>query len=650
MTGIALILTAAALCAAPSTTDYAEAAHREDWLRHPVLGDPSFDAFTRLPGNPVLRGTPPFEWPVNGFLLEDPVSGDWFLYVGRYLKGYALSAEQPTHCLVMRSPDRGKSWETVGPAFSDAPHVFAGETHPMTHAPDVSVVFADGKYHMVYDWVTGNSDWSNIFTPTADTNSGVGYAWADSPAGPFHPTPVPVATTRAQTPLLGKYRRMYASTLLRRAQDWLVLTLTDSGPHFGWALTAFTAKAPEGPWSAATLVLHPERPAWHPPLLEFFPAFAHDGWAYAPATSVARSRNYQALFRAPLEKAHDPAAWELFQAGSVWHAEPVESEAKGIWGQTFSGFVGKDGVFTVMFPSQDAAGNGTIHLAARPWDTPFRERGFVLSGHEGPSLTLLKYGVSADAVEMEMTLRGTAVLVWNHTGVLDPNKPSSDATPHAHTLAGFSGFEAGPGGWRLVEVAPDGAETVAAAGNTSMQGAHALSLTWTAGKCAILLDGQPLWEGAFPAPDGNLGLLVRENTHLAVDRFGVRGEDKPGCVFWGWREGLLGAAEKSEDWTEVADATSRSGSHVVSTRAGLQAKWNIEGDGFALWAPAGPGFGEAAVLVDGKPAGTFNAHAEAYAPSAPRFALQGLVPGRHTVILKTGEAAVPLDVLEVRAG
>ncbi|HQL95302.1 MAG TPA: hypothetical protein PL005_11525, partial [Candidatus Hydrogenedentes bacterium] len=112
MTGIALILTAAALCAAPSTTDYAEAAHREDWLRHPVLGDPSFDAFTRLPGNPVLQGTPPYEWPVNGFLFEDPVSGDWFLYVGRYLKGYALSAEQPTHCLVMRSRDRGKSWET----------------------------------------------------------------------------------------------------------------------------------------------------------------------------------------------------------------------------------------------------------------------------------------------------------------------------------------------------------------------------------------------------------------------------------------------------------------------------------------------------------------------------------------------------------
>lgn len=650
MTGLTLLLAAATLCVAPSFPDYAAAAHREDWLRHPVLGDPSFDGFTRLPGNPVLRGTPPYEWPVNGFLFEDPVSGDWFLYVGRYLKGYALSAEHATDCLVLRSGDRGKTWETIGRALPDAPHVFAGETHPMTHAPDVSVVFADGKYHMVYDWVTGNSDWSNIFTPTADTNSGVGYAWSDTPGGPFHPTPVPVATTRAQTPLLGKYRRMYASTLLRRAQDWLVLTLTDSGPHFGWALAAFTAKSPEGPWSAATLVLHPERPAWHPPLLEFFPAFAHEGWVYAPATSVARNRNYQALFRAPLERAHDPAAWELFQAGSLWHAEPVESEAKGIWGQTFSGFVGKDGIFTVLFPSRDTAGNGTIHLASRPWNTPFRERGFVLSGHEGPSLTLLKHGVATGAVEMGATLRGTALLVWNHTGVLDPNKPSSDATPHAHTLAGFSGFEAGPQGWRLVEVAADGTETVAAAGDAAIQGVHALSLAWADGKCAILLDGQPLWERPCPAPDGNLGLLVRENTHLAVDRFVVRGERKPGRVFWGWREGLLGAAQKSEDWKEVADPASRSGSHAVSTRAGLQAKWNIEGDAFSLWAPAGPGFGEAAVFVDGEPAGTFIAHAEADTPPAPRFSLRNLSPGRHTVILKTGEASVPLDALEVRGG
>lgn len=56
-------------------TDFARSVHVDAWLRHPVYGDPSFDAFERLPGNPIHRGAPPFEWPVNGFLFRDPVSG-----------------------------------------------------------------------------------------------------------------------------------------------------------------------------------------------------------------------------------------------------------------------------------------------------------------------------------------------------------------------------------------------------------------------------------------------------------------------------------------------------------------------------------------------------------------------------------------------
>jgi len=62
------------LAAGGETIDYAEAQHAGDWLRHPVYGDPSFDAFERAPGNPIHRGAPPFEWPVNGFLFVDPNS------------------------------------------------------------------------------------------------------------------------------------------------------------------------------------------------------------------------------------------------------------------------------------------------------------------------------------------------------------------------------------------------------------------------------------------------------------------------------------------------------------------------------------------------------------------------------------------------
>lgn len=627
--------------------DYAAGTHCESWLRHPVLGDPSFDSFTRSPANPVLRGEPPHEWPVNGFLFEDPASGDWFLYAGRYLRGYALLAEHPSHCLVMRSGDRGRHWERVGEALPMNTHVFAGESSPMGHAPDVSVVYDGGRYHMAYDWTTANTSWENVFDPPADVNSGVGYAWSETPAGPFHPAAVPVVTTRNQTPLLGKYRRMYASTILRRANDWLILTLTDSGANFGWALAGMTAKEPEGPWTEPVLLLHPERAAWHPPLLEFFPSFVHEGRVYAPATSVARNRNYQALFSAPLENAMDPSAWELSQAGSVWHAEPVEWEDKGIWGQAFSGFVDRDGVFQVMFPSRDRDGFGTLNLASRPWDRPYRERGFVLSGHEGPSITLLKHGVALRALQAEFTLRGSATLFWNYHGVLDSDRVSSDSIPHAHTLAGYTGLEMDDTGWRLVTVDGVGENAILASGANPVQGEHAVSLAWENGHLSFLLDGASVWSGEMAAPSGLLGLLAQKQSHLEVDRFVVGGTPQPATITWGWREGLLGAAQRMSDWKEVADPGARCGAYVASTSAGLQMKWNIEGTGFQIWAPAGPDYGSAEVLVNGKSVGTLDTRRDERNASAPRFKMENLAPGRHTVMLITGEETVAVDCLEV---
>src|SRR4051812_28694973 len=68
----------------PPVVDYAESRHVDAWLRHPVFGDPSFDAFERAPGNPIHRGTPDFAWPVNTFLFIDPPSGNWYAYVGDY--------------------------------------------------------------------------------------------------------------------------------------------------------------------------------------------------------------------------------------------------------------------------------------------------------------------------------------------------------------------------------------------------------------------------------------------------------------------------------------------------------------------------------------------------------------------------------------
>ena len=90
---------------AGEAVDFAQQAQMDAWLRHPVLGEPSFDAFERTAGNPVVRGAAPYEWPVNGSLFRDPVSGNWYLYVGHYCEGYKIVPEARSMCTVSRSKD-----------------------------------------------------------------------------------------------------------------------------------------------------------------------------------------------------------------------------------------------------------------------------------------------------------------------------------------------------------------------------------------------------------------------------------------------------------------------------------------------------------------------------------------------------------------
>jgi hypothetical protein len=68
-----VVLSAGGLIAAG--VDYADSRHAGLWLQHPVYGGPSFDAFVHAPHNPVPRGAPPFEWPINSFCFADPIGG-----------------------------------------------------------------------------------------------------------------------------------------------------------------------------------------------------------------------------------------------------------------------------------------------------------------------------------------------------------------------------------------------------------------------------------------------------------------------------------------------------------------------------------------------------------------------------------------------
>lgn len=634
-----ILLTVAAAADMPAI-DFADAAHVDDWLRHPVLGDPSFDSFEHAPGNPIHRGSPPYVWPVNGFLFNDPKSGNWYCYVGHYLDGYGFSADSPSMCTVYRSADRGASWEHVGPVFPDEPFTFEGEQAPMHSAPDVCVIHADGRYHMAFDWATANTTWETAANPPPDANSGAGYAWADKPEGPFHRMPRPIAATRQQPLLEGKYKRLYASSIIRRKSDWLVLTLTDSGPCFGWALLGMTADKPEGPYTPPVLLLHPESGRYLPPLLEYFPAFTHEGYLYAPATSVAINRNYQGLFRVPLEKAMEPAAWELHQAGSVWHAEPLEHESHGIWGQTFSGFI-HDGQFHVMFPSRDSKGVGTINIASRPWNSPYAAHGFVLSGHEGPSLTVLRQGGAFTAMEVEVEHTGGPFsILWNLTTPLDANRPASGAAIHDATLAGCCGIELDGAKWRLRPEGPEGPLDSAA-------GIRHIDVAFNKGNAAIDIDGRRVYDGPSQNPPALPGLLAGKATHLRVRKFAVSGPLTPARVAWAHNDALLGYAQNRADWDEQKDnALFRNGDGIVSKNPDAAVKWNVSCRSFRICAPKAPAYGKAALFIDGVETAVIDFHADAPESSGTRYDSGPLSPGPHAIILRAREGVFPVDVLE----
>lgn len=610
-----------------------------------MYGDPSWDAFRHSPGNPVHRGSAGLEWPVNGFLFRDPVSSDWYAYIGNYPARYEHGQGKSSICTVSRSRDRGGSWEHLGPVFPEVPFFFDGFSSRVAYAPDVTVACADGLYHMVYDWATEDSSWQNV----RSYRSGFAYAWSERPEGPFHRCPTPLFHNGLipKDGIFRRYDRCYASSLVRRRSDWLILTLIDAGHHYAWGLVAFTSDNPRGPYSGPEPVLHVESNRFHPPLMEYFPAFTHDGWVYAPATSVALNRNFQIVHRAPVEKATDPDAWELFQHGSVWHAADKEHEAAGIWGQTFSGFVDDREHFQVLFPSKDSNDIGTINFASRPWTEQYAPRGFRISGHKGPSLALLLRTCDAFALDCTFTLTGSATLFWGNNAPLGADRPASDSSLHELSSPGGSGLQFLENSWRLLDLTRPRTPLVLASGPLSQQSERTLTLGRSAdGSAFIVIDGDRLWEGALPAEAGSLGFLVAQDTRLSVERFVVDGCPSHGGYTLLHTEALLGAGQGLAGWDEVSSPMFRYGVGAVHKADGGRGKWNFFGTGFRLWLPRGPEYGTVRVLVDGRPAGQPALRRKTPSPSQPVLTVENLPEGFHAVVLTAGRGLV-LDSIDV---
>jgi hypothetical protein len=543
------------------------------------------------------------------------------------------------------------------------------------HTPDVSVVYDGGRYHMVYDWV--EPDWSQL--------GGLAYAWAEKPEGPFHRAPQPITRSKELTPLLGRYNRTYAATLLRRKHDWMIIAMMDHAPN-SWALFAFTAPNPEGPYGERILLRNVEADGFHPPLLEFYPAFVHRGYVYAPATSVALNRNYNALFRARLERAAEPGAWEVFQNGSLWHAEDVENEDYGLWGQTFSGWVDGNGVLQATFQSRDPNGMGTVNLAARPWNQPLRKSGFVMSGHQGPSLTLLQRAFAGYRLDALLRVRGTVQLLVDYDGVLGPNRPDSDATLHPLALSRCDAVELNEQEWKVIHFGQNAEKTVVASSQKVGQASRlpreraaldpgASDEPWCgaggtpallsgrgrtvmvtvdrkpAGEMNLFVNERPVWTGELTPRSASgmcgLGIAVEPHSHLVVERFAIQGKPQPAAINYLYTEAILGAGGSANDWQELHGPEFRYGLAAVSKVPGARVKWNVEGRQFTLWSSRGPEIGKAQVKVDGRVVANLDLHAEPLTPAEPVWKSPRLKDGAHAVVLTATEGLLVIDSIEV---
>ena len=151
-------------------------------------------------------------------------------------------------------------------------------------------------------------------------------AVAEAAEGPYTRLPGLSISTRRFRDAMGRWDRLYASTLLRRSQDWLMLVLCDSGEHFAWAYAAFTAPGPEGPWSGPVNILSCDRPEFYPAPVEFHPAMAVDGVVYAHATSVA-SVSYTHLDIESTDAGHVGVFLHQLLNLLIGHAGQVAAEA-----------------------------------------------------------------------------------------------------------------------------------------------------------------------------------------------------------------------------------------------------------------------------------------------------------------------------------
>jgi len=619
----------------PYVRDYALADAVDEWLHHPAIGDPSWDAFEREPRNPIYVGLPPYEWPVNGTLFRDPVSGRWYAFVSIYPRGYFTDV--PFDIRILREDSDGR-WTDLGLVFGDKPPTYPGVGKGVA-ATDGHVVYHGGLYHMLFGW----ADRENM-------RGGLGYAWSECPDGPYHCTAVPVDDDLGRAPILGRYVRAYAGTLIPRKRDWLILHMMSTPGNAGgtWGLFARTASRPEGPYSEPKPILFPQSNVFHPPVIEFFPAYVANGRLYAPATSVAANRNFQVLFSAPLEKATEPSAWRLERLGSLWHQEPVPWESMGIWGQTFAAVQEPNGDLRVLYPCKTAEDIGTISIARRDRRAALRN-GFVLAAPNAPSFGILRHAFREFELEVEVAASGDWSIAWACRGPVGPNHHLAGSAPHDAMYRDRVEWRLGGQRWQVVHTNERGAEAVLGDGPlhaTRTDETRRFVVRQGTETLQLMLEQNEVLRTRMPAKLGRIELLAHRGAHIRVHRFRVAGRPVECPELWLWQEGLAGAASPEGAWVEDPLQRWPWGAGMRSAASGARLKFNFVGRRCELIAPSGPRYGHALIWFDGRRQKDVSFRADVEQSPSSVFATD--VPrGPHALVVENLSGTVPAACLKI---
>lgn len=613
--------------------DFARARRVGEWLHHPAIGDPSWDSFQREPGNPIYVGSEPHVWPVNGTLFRDPVSNAWYAFVSVYPRGYFAEPRFDVRVLRERAPGE---WEDLGLVFASDPPPYVASGDRKGGATDASVVFHEGRYHMLFGWAD-----------PANRRGGLGYAWAERPEGPYTPALKPLDDDAGRQPLLGRYVRSYASTLIRRRNDWLILHMMSTPGNAGgtWGLFARVCTDLEGALGEPVPLLLPQSDIFHPPLAEFFPAYVHAGRVYAPATSVAANRSYQSLFSAPLERAEDPKAWRLERTGSLWHAEPVPWEAFGIWGQTFAGCPFGRGRLRVLFPSKMREDVGTISMATGTVRHTLRD-GFVLSGPNAPSVAILRRIWQQFRLTVRLEAMGDWRLCWGCAGPLGPNHHLADSAPHELMFMDRTELRFRSHRCEVVRVDVAGRETTLGSLARPFGDALHLRIEQEARRVRVRCGEEIAFEAPLEAQPGRIELIADRGGFLRVFQLSVTGRRHAYWEDWLAVEAMAGAASAPGEWQPTTGEQFLYGVGAQSAKEGVRAKWNFEGRRCGLIAPTGPQYGSARVLLDGREVAEVSFHASEQRKAHPILGVTAGA-GRHALVLVAKSGNVPLDVLRV---